>query len=691
MRRSHRKVPKRSSGRAASAVEAIYAQVLALYQRSQLNQALELCRSKLLKLSPEHPGGLVCAGVICYLNKDFPAAERYLKLAAAKGNNADAFTNLALTFAAQHREPEAEAAYRRSLVLNPSQANAWNNLGNILKNSFKADRQTEAMECYRQAIKADPGYANAYNNLGHAHDTVGGDKVAAEASFRSAIACNPSYLQPRLNLAGILEKTGREVEALACLQKARELQPGNVEIIGRILSLRRRLADWGTQQTSTNDLLVLLSQGDASDFSPLDLLAWPEFDAAMQRKLAGQFGRRRWASALAADPLVSSIADAHDGPLRIGYLSADFRNHPVAHLITQVIASHDRERFQAHLYAYGPEVDDEERRKLIEAADHFTVISRMDDREAAQLIRDDQIDILVDLTGYTTHARLGICALRPAPVIASWIGYVGTLGEARLADYIISDAVTTPPAHAGQFSEALALMPECFQPNCPLTLLAEPPARETENLPTDAVVFCSFNQVFKFTPQLWDDWCEILRNVPQSVLWIAPGSSEVIRSNLLKEAEKRGVAPTSIVFANRQSLADHRARIALADIALDTYPYNSGATASDVLRAGVPLVTCMGETFVSRMAGSLLHTLGMQELCTTCRSDYVALAIDLARNPSKREAIRRKLGEQLSTSVLYQSDRFAAQLEQLLQAMHEQSKRGQRDLIDLTHRTATTG
>lgn len=684
MRRSHSNIPQRARKRPTSIAETTYANVLALYQGRQYDQALALCRNKLLKLSPRHPGGLVCAGVICYLNKDFPSAERYLKTAAANADNADAYTNLALTYAAMQREPEAEAAYRHSLALDPHQANAWNNLGNILNRSFRPDRRAEAKECYRQAIKADPKYANAYNNLGHAHDTVDGDKEAAETHFRSAIACDPHYLQPRLNLAGILEKTGKEAEALACLQKALELQPGNVEIIGRILSLRRKLVDWDARQPAMDEFLALLPQGDSSDFSPLDLLAWPEFDAAMQRRLAGQFGRKRWASALAAAPLVPSVSNAHDGPLRIGYLSADFRNHPVAHLITQVIAAHDRKRVQARLYAYGPEVDDEERRRLIEAADHFTVISRMDDLEAAQLIRNDQIDILIDLTGYTTHARLGICALRPAPVIATWIGYVGTLGEARLADYIISDAVATPPAHAGQFSETLALMPECFQPNCPLTPLAAPPPRETENLPLDAVVFCSFNQVFKFTPQLWDDWCEILRNVPQGVLWIAPGFSEVVRGNVLKETAKRSVDPARVIFAKRQSLADHRARIALADIALDTYPYNSGATASDVLRAGVPLVTCMGQTFVSRMAGSLLHTLGMHELCTTSRPDYVSLAIALAKDASKRETIRRRLGEQLHTSVLYQPDRFASQLEQLLHAMHEQAKCGRRALIDMT-------
>ncbi|MGE9761832.1 tetratricopeptide repeat protein [Pseudomonas sp. PDM20] len=688
MKRSNRNIPHRTGQqRPANLIETTYAQVVALYQNNQLTEALELCRSKLLKLAPNHAGGLLYAGVICYLSNDFPTAEKYLKAATRAGNSPDAYTNLALTLAAMHRLPEAESAYRRAVALNPQADRAWNNLGNILKNSFQAERRNEALECYRRAIAANPRYANAYNNLGHALDSISGDKAGAEENFRAAIAHNPKLLQAHLNLADILDRTGRVHEALECLRAALALQPGNFQVTGRILGLRRSLADWDdAQKPSMSDFLAARPTSDTSEFQPLNLLAWPEIDAATQRELAGKFGRTRWAASLAAEPLVSSVAQPHTGRLRIGYLSADFRNHPVAHLVTQVIAAHDRERFEAHLYAYGPEIDDEERRQLIQAADHFTVISRMDDLEAAKLIRDDQIDILVDLTGYTTHARPGICALRPAPVIASWIGYIGTLGETRLADYIIGDAVVTPPEHAEQFSEALALMPECFQPNCPMTPLAAPPPRSAEGLPDDAIVFCSFNQVFKFTPQLWDDWCEILRNVPKGVLWIAPGSSEVIRNNLLKETRKRGVAPERIVFADRKSLAEHRSRVALADIALDTYPYNSGATASDTLRAGVPLITCMGETFVSRMAGSLLHALGLDELSTRHRADYVQLAIRLANDAPKREELRRTLGERLATSTLYRPEVFAPQLEALFSAMHEQALSGQRGTIDLSRR-----
>ncbi|MFR0689778.1 tetratricopeptide repeat protein [Enterobacterales bacterium AE_CKDN230030158-1A_HGKHYDSX7] len=684
MKRSPRQPPPRSQSRnTAALVDSTYAQVVALHQGNQYPQALELCRAKLLKLSPAHSGGLLYAGVLSYLLEDFKAAERYLSL-PSNTQNPDSCTYLALTLMALQRPEDAERAYRRAVQLDPRAFSAWNNLGNLLKNSFRHERRQEAVACYRHAIAANPRYASAHNNLGHALDSILGDKAGAESSFRSAIACDPAYLQAHLNLSDILDRTGRPDEALGILQKALTLQPGNFQVIGRTLSLRRTLADWDeAKQPGMGDFLRALPAGPTSEFQPLSLLAWPEIDPATQRQLAGMFGRTRWAGALAAEPLCSSIATPHSGPLRVGYLSADFRNHPVAHLVTQVIAAHDRQHFQVFLYAYGPEVDDEERRQLIAAADHFTVLSRMEDREAAQCIRDDRIDILVDLTGYTTHARPGICALRPAPVIASWIGYIGTLGEARLADYIIGDAIATPPEHAGQFSEALALMPECFQPNTPLAPLAPPPPRSAEGLPEDAVVFCSFNQVFKFTPQLWDDWCEILRQVPKGVLWIAPGSSEVIRGNLLKETRERGVEPSRIVFAERRPLSEHRSRLALADLALDTFPYNSGATASDTLRAGVPLITRMGETFVSRMAGSLLHALGMQELCTSSRSVYVELAIALANDASRRAAIRSALGERLTTSVLYQPSRFTAQLEQLFRAMQAQAIVGRRETIQL--------
>ena len=369
--------------------------------------------------------------------------------------------------------------------------------------------------------------------------------------------------------------------------------------------------------------------------------------------------------------------------MRLGYISADFRNHPVAHLITDVIAAHDREQFEVFLYSYGPQTNDQEQIALRELADHFIIINDMDDDEAARRIRDDDIAVLTDLTGYTTHSRSGINALRPAPVIASWIGYVGSMGEPSIADYIIGDAIVTPPETATNFSEALALMPECFQPNRARDILLPAPSRSDEGLPESTTVLCSFNQIFKLTPQLWDDWCHILQAVPEAVLWLAPASRPLVERNLRKETAGRGVDPERLFFAERKNLAEHHARLALADLALDTFPYNSGATASDTLRAGIPLITRMGETFCSRMAASLLHTIGLPELITTNRNDYVQLAITLARDTARRHVLRDKLARLLPGSRLFNPQRLTRQFEALSRAMYAQAQAGQRNTIVL--------
>ena len=414
--------------------------------------------------------------------------------------------------------------------------------------------------------------------------------------------------------------------------------------------------------------MAALERGGASDLAPLHLLAWPECSAELQRSAARRFAAHRWARALAQPPLVAA-ATPRAGPLRIGYLSADFRNHPVAHLVTEVIPAQDRTQSEVFLYAYGPPADDPQRRALQRAADHFTDIGAKDELDAARRIRDDGIDVLVDLTGYTTHARLAITALRPASVIASWLGYIGSLGEPRLADYVIGDAIATPPGAGAPVQRNAGPDARVLQPNGALHPLPPPPHRADEGLPDDGLVFCSFNQIFKLTPQLWDDWCQILQAVPGSVLWLAPPGSETTAQDLREETARRGVAPERLVFAERHPLAEHQARIALADIALDTFPYNSGTTASDVLRAGVPLVTRAGETFVSRMAASLLHTAGLPELVTADSVGYRELAIALAEDAPRRRALRAALAERVPASALFRPERFARQLDALFRAM----------------------
>jgi predicted O-linked N-acetylglucosamine transferase (SPINDLY family) len=301
----------------------------------------------------------------------------------------------------------------------------------------------------------------------------------------------------------------------------------------------------------------------------------------------------------------------------------------------------------------------------------------MSDAAAARLILEDRIHILVDLTGYTKNARLAITALRPAPVHVSWLGYPGTLGHPRLADYLIGDEIVSPPAHSDDFSETLALMPNCFQPNDRLRAIGDKPAREAVGLPPEGLVFCCFNQSYKINAQMFDIWCRLLAAVPGSVLWLL-GETTTTQRNLRQEAQRRGISQDRLIFATRMAYAQHLARLQVADLFLDTLPFNAGATGSDVLWAGVPLVTCVGETFAGRYAASLLHAAGVPELITYSLQDYEALLLKLATDPDRLAQIRAKLAANRLSCALFDSVQFTRDLERLFQTMWTDHQAGRK-------------
>jgi len=312
----------------------------------------------------------------------------------------------------------------------------------------------------------------------------------------------------------------------------------------------------------------------------------------------------------------------------------------------------------------------------------FRDIRELSDRAAAALIADDGIDILVDLKGYTQHSRLEITALRPAPVIVSWLGYPGTLGHARLADYLIGDAMVTPPEHAGHFSETLALMPHCYFPTDRQRAIGSKPGRAEAGLPEKGFVFCSFNQSVKFNPASFDVWCRLLSDVPGSVLWLLAPSAPAI-ANLRREALTRGADADRLIFAPLKPLTEHLGRLQLADLALDTYPYTSHTTGTDALWAGVPLVSRIGDTFVGRVAASLLNTVGLPELVTESWESYFSLAKTLALAPQGLAAIRQKLADRRLTSPLFDTLRFTRDLERLYSRVWQQHLEGRKEIISL--------
>ena len=560
----------------------------------------------------------------------------------------------------------------------PSHADGWNLVG-VIHGSRR--QYAQAAQCHRRAIAA--GAPNGtWVNLGLAEQRRQA-WTEAEAAFREALRRDPALAIGWQKLAGLYEETGRPAEALECHRQALHLEPGNLRSLSDALLLRRYLADWGPDNGPQPAELVAAWRAAArSDASPLLLLALPEADALVQKAAAATFAHSQWGALLARPAMAAPATPVSGRRLRIGYLSSDFRAHAISFLVLEAIAAHDRDACEVVLYACDAGTGDAWRDRARAVADRFVELE-VDDNQAAQQIAADRLDLLVDLNGYTAQARTGVVARRPAPVIASWLGYIGTLGDRRLADYVIGDAIATPEALAGCFSESLALLPHCFQANPRVPVL--PPAdRVASGLPRDGVVFCSFNQAYKLHPALWDDWCAVLARVPGSVLWLAPPRDRIACANLCREAAARGVDPQRIVFAGQLSRDAHLSRLALADIALDTWPYNSGTTASDALRMGVPLLTFAGDTFAGRMAASLLAALGQDECVLAGRGELVEQAVRLGNDGHTRARLRQRLAGLLPGARLFDPRAMAGDLERLYRAMHANAMAGRQTTIRLS-------
>jgi predicted O-linked N-acetylglucosamine transferase (SPINDLY family) len=359
--------------------------------------------------------------------------------------------------------------------------------------------------------------------------------------------------------------------------------------------------------------------------------------------------------------------------LRIGYLSADFHKHATAYLIAGLLESHDRQAFDIIGYSYGPEDRSSMRARLRSACTDFVGIGATSDAEAAARIHADGIDILVDLKGYTQHARPGILTYRAAPIQAQFVGYPGTMGT-RLVDYLIADSFVIPETHFRYYDERIVHLPDCCQPNDPLRSMGAVPARADAGLPETGFVFCSFNETYKITPAMFDVWMRLLRTVPGSVLWLL-ASNQWAPANLRREAQLRGVDPSRLIFAPRLSQPAHLGRLSLADLVLDTLPVNAHTTASDALWAGVPVLTCPGETFVSRVAGSLVRTNGLPELIAENLDEYELKARALAERPETLLDLKARVRGRRFTSPVFDARRFAKHLEAAYRAMWDRHTR----------------
>ena len=429
--------------------------------------------------------------------------------------------------------------------------------------------------------------------------------------------------------------------------------------------------------------MALRAQADlnAAATPPFHLLSLPGITAAQQHESAVQWMAARLLAStanramLAAEFAHTCQPGEHEPGrlIRLGYLSSDFHQHATALLMIEMLEAHDRTRFALHAYSYGPDDGQGMRQRLQARFDRFTDITVMDDLQAARAIHADGIDILIDLKGYTAGTRTALLTYRPAPVQVNFLGYPGTLGGG-FCDYLISDRFITPSSAAADYSEALACLPDSYQPHGRYQTRGPAPSRESVGLPEDALVFCCFNQAYKFTPAVFDIWCHLLDQIPGSVLWLL--RDDHAEGNLRLEAMQRGIAPHRLVFAPDCPQAEHLSRLQLADLVLDTLPYNAHTTASDALWVGVPMITCAGETFASRVAGSLLRAVGLPELITYSLEDYAALALELASDPARLTALRHKLLELGPDAALFDVPAYTRHLEALFTAMWQRHQDG---------------
>jgi predicted O-linked N-acetylglucosamine transferase (SPINDLY family) len=431
------------------------------------------------------------------------------------------------------------------------------------------------------------------------------------------------------------------------------LQPDDAIALDQVVHLRQVLCRWDGLADRQTQLVAAVDAGQI--VRPFSLLSLPTSPTQQQA------GARRWMRDVSAAP-VPRRALPSDGRIAIGYLSSDFREHPVAYMIAAVLERHDRERFRITGYSTGSEPDSSSRRRIAAACDAFVDLVTLTDHAAATRIADDGIDILVDLNGHTGGARPGILACRPAAIQVNWLGYPGTMGT-PLIDYAIVDRVIAPPDEPAAFDEQLVRLPHSYQPNDrDRPIAAERPTRDALGLPEDGVVLCCFNASYKIQPACFSIWMALLADAPGSVLWLLR-HDDPASDNLRAQAAAHGVDPARLVFAPSVALATHLARLPQADLFLDTWPYGAHTTGSDALWAGVPLLTCRGATFPSRVGASMLRALALPELIATTPAEYAASARALVRDRDRLRAMRARLAARRGDAALFDSPRFARDLE----------------------------
>jgi protein O-GlcNAc transferase len=631
--------------------EAACASAVVLSQLNRRGEALAALDAVLAKQHDFIPALAMRSDLLSELGRHQEAlaqAERALALAP---NQAAAEVSRCTALIALGRFAEAQAAIARALAFEPDSARALAMRAVLHR---EAGRLGPSLADCDRAVALAPGDAVLHCNRGDTLLSLGEYGQALDALDR-AVSLNPLLAKSFASRALVLRHQQRFEAALADCERALGLDASLGRVAGERFLLAGLLCDWRRRDAWRDDLEDRVRAGQC-------VAPWVIATAIDNPALQLTAARRMSGPAVAARP----ETPPHQR-LRIAYLSPDFHEHPTAHLMVELIERHDRARVETFGICLHGGPGSAIRQRIGQAFEHFVEAGSRSDAEIADLMRQNEIDIAVDLAGHAGGARPGVFQARPAPLAVNFAGHPGTLG-AGWADYILADAVVIPPGNEPYFSEQVVRLPHCYLPSDTRFALPPTPSRAEAGLPETGFVFCSFNNSYKLTPQVFGIWMRLLCGTQGSVLWLL-AEDAATRRHLLAEARARGVAPERLVFAERRARGEYLARLPLADCFLDSLPCNAHTTASDALWMGVPLVTCMGQSFAARVAGSMLKAVGLEELIAPDLAAYEALALALAHSPQRLADLRARLAASRSSSPLFDMARLARHVEAAYETM----------------------
>lgn len=633
-------------------------------EKGEIDKAIKYYQ-KALSLVPDYDEAYNNLGVAYQRKNDFPTAiANFKKAIILNPKYAATYSNLGIVSLLKGKLKEASRFFKKAIKLNPRLSEPYYNLGIVFNQQFQLQK---AADSFKKALEINPQYAKAKSNLGAVLRNQGKLKEG-EKAFRQTlnlISDDEAYY----NLGIVLKDQGKIKEAIGCFEHVIRLNPYHQDAYANLIDQMFHLCDWSRIEELKKDLEKLtensLKSGQRPGKTPFMSLYWD--DDPRQNFLIC----RAWSEEIKKEVKNSAGLFSFKQPkrkrkkIRLGYLSNNFHDHPVGEILINLLRFQQKDKFEVFLYSYGYD-DTRLYRSYVRNFGHrFLDIKNLSHLQAAKKIAKDEIDILVDLNGHTQGHRLEICALKPAPIQISWLGFLGTTG-ADFIDYLIADRVVVPKNHLSFYREKIVYLPSSYQP-------VFHPAVEWGKKPEKtgrSVVFSSFNNAYKIEPVMFDIWMEILKKVPNSVLWLWKNNQEMAE-NLKTQAKIKGVDPQRLIFGESLPLKKHLKRLGLVDIALDTRIYNGGATTSNALWTGIPVITLQGNHFASRASTSMLKAIGLEELITKNLEEYKNLAIKLATNTKTLAKIKEKIKIRHQTSPLFDIQKFTADLENSYQLIWE--------------------